>query len=50
MYTGLLSNSLSYLEVWEVVKKCVILLHGTAKLRGDSPSPTLFYRRIQSCS
>ena len=34
MYTGLLSNSLSYLEVWEVVKKCVILSHGTARVEG----------------
>ena len=34
MHAGLLSISPSYLDVWEVVKKCVILSHGTARFEG----------------
>ena len=31
LYTGFLFNSPSYLDVWEVFKKCFILSHGNAR-------------------
>ena len=31
LHAGLLSNSPNFLHVWDVVKKCVILLHGNGR-------------------
>ena len=32
LYAGLLSNSLVYLGIWEVIKKCIVLSHGNARV------------------
>ena len=32
LYAGLLSNSPVYLDIWEVIRKCIVLSHGNARV------------------
>ena len=46
LHAGLLSNSPSYLDVWEVVEKCVLLLHGNARVEENMKNASVFAHGI----